>query len=1085
MRRKLLPFLFLLLPMGLLAQGWPADYDGVMLQGFYWDSYEDAKWTTLTSQADELSQYFKLIWVPNSGQTKDDQWNSPGNWGYENMGYMPVYWLKHNTCFGTQEELMQMIQTFKDKGTGFIEDVVINHKNGLTNWADFPNETVTGPTTGDTYTVTWCTDMSDLWGICKNDELFTDDNGYHDGVQYTCNSSAYNDEADNFDGCRDLDHTNAQVQQNINTYLDFLIKELGYVGFRYDMVKGYKGYYTGLYNMHALPEFSVGEYWDSSFDNVVWDWINETGRPASWVPQSAAFDFPLKYVLNDVFNNNNWGGLSNKGVAGSSDWQRYAVTFVDNHDTYRNDYDRVNNNVLAANAFILAMPGTPCVFLPHWKQYKPELKKMIAARYAAGITNQSPITAQYSLDGGYYLKVTGKNGSVILTLGNPREPDTSNHSLVQSGDNFAFYLWDGVYDAETYEAIDEESAKDITVYVKDNDEGAPYLYAWNGGNQPNGGFPGRQLTEKVTRDDGTTWYKQTFHISSLSVIVSFNDNHQSSDIGPFSDDIYICYYKGDDGKYADYTSLFRGDGEAPTVHAYFDAPSGWNKAYAWCTKFYDIKDKKYAGEWPGQTMEKVGRSSTGNDIYQWSIPKNLGEGVPNRIIFNNGSGGQTGNLEFYNAAYYDQSGLAAEKQLYFMPTVLRSASFVSGTNWDGTTTSLAQAGSGETMTHSLYYPAGEYTVQAIVRGTSGGTATLTVTTPGGTDNATATNLTGLDGATSTVTTDGVVESVVTGTNNGWHKVQARYVLAEEGVLKMTLTSDADTWQVGAITVLKSADSQDNYRTTATWQVTETNADVVGMNHFSFYDRGVNKNALVTANSEQAPAKLPCNAVVGGNCSQLVLTDGAYDFCATAGFTADAVSYDRTFQTGKKVTVCLPFAITATEMAELGIKAYEFDGLTSKGNFHFSLVEAMEANHPYVVEASGQPFANLDGRTVAQTANLETTADNVTFKGTMQRILLTSAEEVYYGYSNGVFVQVGSRVGVNPFRAYIVTNSEMGSAVEAVFDEGEADGIREVLSEENHATGVFTLDGRKVGVSGNKESLPKGVYISNGRKFVVR
>ena len=232
--------------------------------------------------------------MPNSGQTKEDQWNSPGNSGYENMGYMPVYWLKHNTCFGSQEELMQMIQTFKDKGTGFIEDVVINHKNGLTNWADFPNETVTGPTTGKTYTLTWCTDMSDLWGICANDELFTQDGGKHGDVQYTCNSSAHNDEADNFDGCRDLDHTNAQVQENIKTYLDFLLDELGYVGFRYDMVKGYKGYYAGLYNKHAQPEFSVGEYWDSSFDNVVWDWINETGRPANWVPQSAAFDFPLK-----------------------------------------------------------------------------------------------------------------------------------------------------------------------------------------------------------------------------------------------------------------------------------------------------------------------------------------------------------------------------------------------------------------------------------------------------------------------------------------------------------------------------------------------------------------------------------------------------------------------------------------------------------------------------------------------------------------------------------------------------------------------------------------------------------------------
>lgn len=27
------------------AIGWAANYEGVMLQGFYWDSYDDTKWT--------------------------------------------------------------------------------------------------------------------------------------------------------------------------------------------------------------------------------------------------------------------------------------------------------------------------------------------------------------------------------------------------------------------------------------------------------------------------------------------------------------------------------------------------------------------------------------------------------------------------------------------------------------------------------------------------------------------------------------------------------------------------------------------------------------------------------------------------------------------------------------------------------------------------------------------------------------------------------------------------------------------------------------------------------------------------------
>ena len=50
-----------------LAQGWPQNYDGVMLQGFYWDSYDDTRWTTLEAQATELSAAVNQIWVPQSG----------------------------------------------------------------------------------------------------------------------------------------------------------------------------------------------------------------------------------------------------------------------------------------------------------------------------------------------------------------------------------------------------------------------------------------------------------------------------------------------------------------------------------------------------------------------------------------------------------------------------------------------------------------------------------------------------------------------------------------------------------------------------------------------------------------------------------------------------------------------------------------------------------------------------------------------------------------------------------------------------------------------------------------------------------
>ena len=132
----------------MMAQGWPENYGGVMLQGFYWDYYNIeaemnatgwATWNGLASHADELEGYIDLIWVPNSARTKNDWCVEHGY--LKDMGYMPCWWLNHdNTIFGSAADLKSMIAAYKAKGIGIIEDVVINHKNGQNDWCDFPNE---------------------------------------------------------------------------------------------------------------------------------------------------------------------------------------------------------------------------------------------------------------------------------------------------------------------------------------------------------------------------------------------------------------------------------------------------------------------------------------------------------------------------------------------------------------------------------------------------------------------------------------------------------------------------------------------------------------------------------------------------------------------------------------------------------------------------------------------------------------------------------------------------------------------------------------------------------------------------------
>ena len=497
------------------AQGWPANYGGVMLQGFYWNSYTDTNWANLESQADEMSQFFDLIWVPNSAYA---------NALTMNMGYHPVYWFDHKSAFGTEAQLRSMIATFKAKGTGIIEDVVINHRASVdSNWLNFPAETYKG--------VTYQLTAAD---ICKDDEA--KDNGF------TPTGAA--DTGEGWGGARDLDHTGANVQKNVNAYLDFLLNDLGYTGFRYDFVKGYAAKYVGLYNQTAKPQFSVGECWDGN-KTVVTNWLN--GTKVDGVIQSAAFDFPMKYHINSAFSNNgnNWADLNKAALANDAAYARYAVTFVDNHDSGRSKDeggDPLYANVEAANAFILAMPGTPCVWLSHWKSNKVAIKKLILARKAAGLTNQSEILTHTASANGYVLSVKGTQGNVLLVLG-AATASTTGYKLAVEGTYYKFYVSEGV-DLSALDDVKEDSFTAPDCCVVNEGEVCAFFeaptsytnvnaYVWNGSVEYVGKWPGVACTKVGTNNGNNVWkwtYTGTLTTLPTYIIFNYNNGSQTTDL---------------------------------------------------------------------------------------------------------------------------------------------------------------------------------------------------------------------------------------------------------------------------------------------------------------------------------------------------------------------------------------------------------------------------------------------------------------------------------------------------------------------------------------------------------------------------
>ena len=559
MKRLFTTLAFIVATLATMAQGWPENYGGVMLQGFFWDSFNDTQWTRLEKQADELATTFDLVWIPQSG-----------NCGGTSMGYDDLYWFEnYNSSFGSEAELRSLIKTFKDKGIGTIADVVINHRKNVSNWVDFPKETYNGVT----------------YEMVSTDIVANDDNGKTKSwaAENGYSLSTHNDTGEGWDGMRDLDHYSENVQTIVKAYLKFLLEDLGYTGFRYDMVKGYASKYTKLYNEDAKPQFSVGEYWDSS--RAIKNWIDNSDKT------SAAFDFQFKYVVrnatdkgdwtylgkNNDNSNNNWPLVSSQFHDGS--YRQYAVTFVENHDTeVRPDGSSngpLRKDTLAANAYLLAMPGTPCIFLKHWKAYKQEIANMATVRKAVGITNTSTPQEIASQKDYYAVEVTGTNGKLLAVVGTKAADYTPEGDWKKaiSGYHYVYYVNGIEPESITFPVIAKSDFKPYTITVGVNTDQVGWtdgvnFWSWGGDGShapTNSSWPGDKVTETM-EVGGKIWYTKQFSINEEADAVSFvfstgSGSPQTVDVtNIFEDKFFEISSEKDGEKYLvnDVTSTYTG-----------------------------------------------------------------------------------------------------------------------------------------------------------------------------------------------------------------------------------------------------------------------------------------------------------------------------------------------------------------------------------------------------------------------------------------------------------------------------------------------------------------------------------------------
>ena len=620
MKRLFSSFILLVATLATMAQGWPNDYKGVMLQGFYWDSYKDSRWAKLETEAPYLAGTFDLVWIPQSGKGAYNP----------SMGYDPLYWFEdYYSSFGSKEQLLSLIKTFKDNGIGTIGDVVINHRGNLSTWNDFPSETYNG----ETYALTYK-------DICSDDEAAS--KGYDVGPN--------KDTGENWDGMRDLDHKSENVQRCVKAYLKMLLDEFGYAGFRYDMVKGYAAEYTKMYNEDSKPTFSVGECWDGT--PTIRRWIDGTGKT------SAAFDFQFRYTVRNAINKGDWSYLGKQNDGNwpliSNDYEdgsyrQWAITFVENHDTEKRSnaaQDPIKKDTLAANAYLLAMPGTPCIFLKHWNgAYQLEIKAMVEARKLAGIKNTSSYS-NFRSSKDYYANTI--DDKLMVVVGNEQQltVDAAKWTKILAGYHYAYYLANTMETAwvpapsGTYEHLL------LTLMAATTDNEAKLVYTLDG-SEPSA-TNGTQV-EKGSQLDLNEFGSYTLKVGLLSggTVKGIVTRHYT-----------LVNTDPEDYPVPEFCTFEEGE-----VCAFFEAPTWWEKTiycWAWTSSPAENFTSK-TGTWPGIACEKIGTTEEGNAVWKWkwdgTKEKDTSLTQPEMIIFSSEGSPQTEDMSFVNGGYYTDYGL--------------------------------------------------------------------------------------------------------------------------------------------------------------------------------------------------------------------------------------------------------------------------------------------------------------------------------------------------------------------------------------------------------------------------------------------
>ena len=220
-------------------------------------------------------------------------------------------------------------------------------------------------------------------------------------------------------------------------------------------------------------------------------------------------------------------------------------------------------------------------------------------------------------------------------------------------------------------------------------------------------------------------------------------------------------------------------------------------------------------------------------------------------------------------------------------------------------------------------------------------------------------------------------------------------------------------------------------------------------------------------------------------AEATVTENALSEAVKAGKAYD-VTLTRTLTAGVWNTICLPFDVTAEQIANVlksagNVKEYGSEDV-SKQTIYFKDATTMVAGKPYLIKPteSAKELVFKGVKITAKSADASLGSDYGVFGTFGKYAMKTDGTELFLKTDGKFYVPAEGKETMKGFRAYfLVPTSKAGAALNLSF--GDATGINGVAADAEKNVKVYNVNGQYVGTS--LEALPKGLYIVGGKKVL--